>query len=777
MMRKPDSSRRTKILYLLLGLLVASWAFVYFVDSAPAAQAEVIHGRLVPEDVRRDIPIVLDGDVVAHAQVGNRIFVGGSFQQVQLTDGTVVDQAHLFAYDINTRQFDANFRPVLNNEVTTLETNNSGDGLYVGGRFSRWEVGGTPFFPLRIAKLAADGTLDQNFTAMASAVVVDIEQVGNDLYIGGDFENISGVAIRGLARLDTTTGQVDTTFDLGLANSVAGSQLVRRIEAHPNGNELFVLHYNQVVLGELRRAVFKLDISAPTPVLSGWTIPWAEQTTDAVCWDALRDLAISPDGSFIVIGGQGADRPPNCDSILRYETAGDQVVPFTWSARMYSSIFSLAISDTAVYAGGHFCAAPRLGAVYAGGLTSDFDGGANQCDINDPTSALNPSVRDPENAVFRTQMAALDPATAQALPWDPGSNNAVGVFDLTLIDRGLLAGHDGSRFNQVTVGRSGFFEFRDGCFGLPVTVDIGAGDVPTAGDDVILGTPDDDIILGSTGNDTICGEGGRDTINGGPGDDLIDAGGSSDTIFGLDGNDTIFGGSGLDQIIGGNGNDAIYGGQNADTINGGLGNDVLHGEDDNDALFGQGGDDVIFGGLGDDIILGVDGADTIQGQAGNDVINAGPGLDFANGGNGNDTILGVDGADTLIGGAGNDSIFGLSGADAIFGGPGDDQLIGGFGPDVITDPSGVNILNGGFGDDRLTGGTGDDSIFGDGDLNQAGNDILTGGGGQDLLLGFAGNDTINAQDGEVDTANGGPGTDTCTVDAGAVADTVFFCEQ
>ena len=80
-------------------------------------------------------------------------------------------------------------------------------------------------------------------------------------------------------------------------------------------------------------------------------------------------------------------------------------------------------------------------------------------------------------------------------------------------------------------------------------------------------------------------------------------------------------------------------------------------------------------------------------------------------------------------------------------------------------------------DDILDGGAGNDQLFGDADLNQNGDDTLTGGTGTDLLVGFAGNDTINAADGEQDTVNGGPDTDTCTVDTGAVADTVFNCEN
>ena len=65
----------------------------------------------------------------------------------------------------------------------------------------------------------------------------------------------------------------------------------------------------------------------------------------------------------------------------------------------------------------------------------------------------------PNDAVFRKQLAALDPSDGRALAWDPGSNAFLGTFDLTVIDRGLLAGMDRNRYNQRLTGRSGFFDF------------------------------------------------------------------------------------------------------------------------------------------------------------------------------------------------------------------------------------------------------------------------------------------------------------------------------
>ena len=173
--------RHAKGALLLAVLLVFGGALAIVAITATAATAAVNHGQLVPDLARRDVPVVLDGEVRAHAQVGDRIFVGGDFQQVQLTDGSVITQPNIFAYDINTGILDPNFRPVVNNDVLSLETNNTGDGLYAGGRFTRWEVNGVATFPGRVAKLDADGAIDRNFVVGASAVVLDIAHVGNCL--------------------------------------------------------------------------------------------------------------------------------------------------------------------------------------------------------------------------------------------------------------------------------------------------------------------------------------------------------------------------------------------------------------------------------------------------------------------------------------------------------------------------------------------------------------------------------------------------------------------
>ena len=154
----------------VLALFAAS-----FMGIAPVGAAD--HGQLVEEFPRRDVPVVLDGEVRAHAQIGDRIFVGGEFQQIQRPDGTTIDQPYIFAYNINTGLLDENFRPVVNNGVFALEVNPGGDALYVGGRFVRWDDS----FVGRIAKLNAFGDLDISFQATASAVVRDLAVTNDDV--------------------------------------------------------------------------------------------------------------------------------------------------------------------------------------------------------------------------------------------------------------------------------------------------------------------------------------------------------------------------------------------------------------------------------------------------------------------------------------------------------------------------------------------------------------------------------------------------------------------
>lgn len=249
---------------------------------------------------------------------------------------------------------------------------------------------------------------------------------------------------------------------------------------------------------------------------------------------------------------------------------------------------------------------------------------------------------------------------------DVNFDGAIGIADALLIEQCV----NGVANSSCTVSPD--------CDTLDFTVDLAAGETPTAGPDIIRGTPGDDIIDAKGGDDVVCGFGGDDTI------------------------------------LAGYGNDRVVGGEGHDTIRGGGGNDLLLGGSGNDDIHGISGDDVMHGG---------DGADKLYGNGGND---------FLRGGNGDDHLHGMSGHDRLDGGAGDDNIYGSFGDDYLHGRTGDDRLFGEADDDFMVGGAGDDFLHGGYGDDKLGGEAGYDELFG-----QQGRDSLSGGpnpvGKQDLL--------------------------------------------
>jgi Ca2+-binding RTX toxin-like protein len=131
------------------------------------------------------------------------------------------------------------------------------------------------------------------------------------------------------------------------------------------------------------------------------------------------------------------------------------------------------------------------------------------------------------------------------------------------------------------------------CLGERVTVELGAGDTPTSGDDVVAGTSGPDVVDAGAGDDRVCSYRGADDV-------------------------TL--GAGADRALGGNNADVVRGGPGADDIQGGNGQDDLRGSGDTDTLAGDSGRDTVSGGPG---------ADGLDGGTHRDACSGGTGVDTA----------------------------------------------------------------------------------------------------------------------------------------------------
>jgi len=99
--------------------------------------------------------------------------------------------------------------------------------------------------------------------------------------------------------------------------------------------------------------------------------------------------------------------------------------------------------------------------------------------------------------------------------------------------------------------------------------------VPNGQGCTIIGTGGADEIQGTEGDDVICAYGGNDTVRGLGGDDEIRGQSGADRLYGNDGNDRLYGGPGPDELYGGPGDDLLDGGPGNDLLDGGTGNNTL----------------------------------------------------------------------------------------------------------------------------------------------------------------------------------------------------------
>ncbi|MFT7600471.1 MAG: hypothetical protein ACI8TP_003413 [Acidimicrobiales bacterium] len=135
-------------------------------------------------------------------------------------DGTTHSQAYLAAFDRTSGVWDPSFNPILNGPVHAIEPSPDGSMLYVGGEFTT--INGVVTGPMAAIN-PSTGQVIPSFvvsvgeTAAERAIVLDIDAVGSQVYVGGDFGSVNDTNQLHLARLNAATGAVDAAFTPNIA--------------------------------------------------------------------------------------------------------------------------------------------------------------------------------------------------------------------------------------------------------------------------------------------------------------------------------------------------------------------------------------------------------------------------------------------------------------------------------------------------------------------------------------------------------------------------------
>ncbi|HTE70292.1 MAG TPA: hypothetical protein VK942_16300 [Actinomycetes bacterium] len=403
----------------------------------PGAAVNVPQAVVVSSNPADWTPHVLDGKVAAIVQVGNRMVAGGQFTQVASAAAptTAIARSNIFAFDASTGAIDTAFAPVLDGEVESLAVAPDGLHVFAGGKFTR--INGVAQKSLVKLRLT-DGARITAFKGKTNARVKDMAVSGGRLYIGGTFATVNGVARSALAAVDPVTGALSNDVNLAFTGPRTGTVNVDKFDITPDGSRLIAIGNWTYVAGLQRDQIVMVDLTTSPVGVADWATTRYQQQCARVFATYMRDIDISADGSYFVVGTTGAYRAGSmCDTAGRWETGrtGSGQQPTWVNYTGGDTLYSVAITGTAVYVGGH----QRW-------MNNSFAGD-----------------RAGPGAVAREGIAALDPVNGLPLSWDPGRDRGVGVFSLVSTPQGLWIGSDTDRIGRFEYhGRIAFMPVADG---------------------------------------------------------------------------------------------------------------------------------------------------------------------------------------------------------------------------------------------------------------------------------------------------------------------------
>ena len=308
-------------------------------------------------------PQILDGQVNAILQMGTKVVVGGTFTQVRRAGFLrVFTRNYLFAFDMETGVDRSQLRaPCWMPTVEELAPGPDGTSVFVGGDFGT--VNGQNYKKLVRLNLA-DGSIVTSFKANANRLVQDVVCATGGSTSPGSSTRSRASLVPAWPGSNPTTGAVDPNFDLPFTNPLRGTMGVPEIDVSPDGSKLMALGSFSRSPGQPRVQIAQLDLTTTPPrsrrgrrACTPCTRPTARRPgararSRRICATSTSHRT-APTSSSVTTGAFRANRL--CDSVSRFEltaTGPNQAPTWTdWTGG--DTTWSVSVSGTAVYVGGH----------------------------------------------------------------------------------------------------------------------------------------------------------------------------------------------------------------------------------------------------------------------------------------------------------------------------------------------------------------------------------------------------------------------------------------
>jgi hypothetical protein len=289
-----------------------------------------------------------NGTLYSQTQVGNVMYVGG--KKVTLVrskpNGTPDPDrfavGNLAAFNVTTGEGISTFHPLVTHAtdvafVHTVAASPDGHFLYIGGHFDA--VDGVPVQNIARIDLST-GTVDSSFTPQVTptgkvyAILVSAD--GTRIYFGGTFGQVDGVGRKKLAA-------VSDDGSLLAAWKPKANQAVRALTFSTDAATVFIAGEFTTIDGQTRESVARVD--AITGALDPWAVPTGAIGQPQIGWS----LVATKDTLY---GGFG--HGPNFAAAFRLDNGNTGTK--LWQFNTVGNVEKVVLSPDglSVYAGGHF---------------------------------------------------------------------------------------------------------------------------------------------------------------------------------------------------------------------------------------------------------------------------------------------------------------------------------------------------------------------------------------------------------------------------------------
>jgi hypothetical protein len=254
----------------------------------PSAPASAATGPVSPTPVSGTPVLVPNGTTETIRQVadcGGTMYAVGSFTSIKGSNGSFTRNNAFSFSDSATNSFAVTpWAPNVNGEVNSIAFNSTCTDAYIGGQFT--SVNGTTV--ANIAEIdTTTGNVVTTFKSQVGGGHVDTilamtDGLGNPhLLVGGTYTSIGGNkgANPYYASLNPATGKDDGFLHLGISGHITfpgvknnSTEVYNQQQSH--GGSLILVEGDYTTVGGVnRRQIFMINVSGATAALTGWTSP------------------------------------------------------------------------------------------------------------------------------------------------------------------------------------------------------------------------------------------------------------------------------------------------------------------------------------------------------------------------------------------------------------------------------------------------------------------------------------------------------------------------